>query len=620
MSDRPNNPETASPRLSRNLSPLAVWALSFGCAVGWGSFVMPGTTFLPIAGPLGTVLGVAAGALIMFVIGVNYSFLMNKYPDAGGTFSYTKHVFGYDHGFLSAWFLGLVYLAIIWANATAIPLIFRNIVGDTLRFGFHYTIAGYDVYFGEILISLASLVIFGLVCLRGTKTVSLIQIFLAVLLIVGIVTAFALTFTKEGAAQAAFTPAYSPDHPSWIGILFIIFLAPWAYAGFESVSHSTEEFRFSPKKSLRVMTAALVTAAVAYILLALIGSSAVPSDHANWFDYIKDLGSHSGVEGIPVFNGIYRAIGERGLVLLGVTAAAGIITGLVGNMFAASRMLYAMAEDGLLPSPFARLNRYGAPKAAILFLIVLSLPIPFLGRSAIGWIVDVNTIGVTIAYAYTSAAAFRAAEKGQGGIIRITGLLGVLISGFFLLYFLIPNISSIASLSTESYLILLVWAVLGFVVFYFVYKRDGGQRMGKSTTVWVVLLILIFFTSFIWVLGSTRTETDIAVNRLYGFYADEIRATGAPFSVDRQSKMLLAFDEAFSRVTGAILRNSVIQFVLILLSILIIFRIYGSVQKSHQSAVKEKTIAEAGSQAKTNFLSNMSHDIRTPMNAITGYV
>ena len=32
------------------LSPLQVWALSFGCAVGWGSFVMAVTKFLPLAG------------------------------------------------------------------------------------------------------------------------------------------------------------------------------------------------------------------------------------------------------------------------------------------------------------------------------------------------------------------------------------------------------------------------------------------------------------------------------------------------------------------------------------------------------------------------------------------
>ena len=51
--------------LQKYLSPLGAWALAFGCAVGWGSFVMPGTTFLPIAGPLGTVLGIFIGALLL---------------------------------------------------------------------------------------------------------------------------------------------------------------------------------------------------------------------------------------------------------------------------------------------------------------------------------------------------------------------------------------------------------------------------------------------------------------------------------------------------------------------------------------------------------------------------
>ena len=96
--------------LNRYLSPLNVWALSFGCAVGWGSFVMPGTTFLPAAGPLGTVLGLFIGVLVMWVIGVNYHFLMNRYPDSGGTLTYSIKAFGYDHGFLSAWFLLLVYI------------------------------------------------------------------------------------------------------------------------------------------------------------------------------------------------------------------------------------------------------------------------------------------------------------------------------------------------------------------------------------------------------------------------------------------------------------------------------------------------------------------------------
>ncbi|MCR5009035.1 MAG: hypothetical protein K6A76_10720 [Oribacterium sp.] len=103
--------------MTRYLSPLAIWALSFGCAVGWGSFVMPGTTFLPMAGTLGTVIGVAAGAMLMLVIGYNYGFLIKRYPDSGGTLTYVVRTFGYDHGFISSWFLILVYITIIWANA-----------------------------------------------------------------------------------------------------------------------------------------------------------------------------------------------------------------------------------------------------------------------------------------------------------------------------------------------------------------------------------------------------------------------------------------------------------------------------------------------------------------------
>ena len=139
--DNPKEIRASETGLSHYLSPVAAWALSFGCAVGWGAFVMPGTTFLPIAGPIGTTVGMLIGSLVMLVIGWNYIAMMKKYPDAGGTFSYAKHIFGYDHGFFSAWFLALTYIAILWANATALSLIVRNLLGGVFQFGFHYSIA-----------------------------------------------------------------------------------------------------------------------------------------------------------------------------------------------------------------------------------------------------------------------------------------------------------------------------------------------------------------------------------------------------------------------------------------------------------------------------------------------
>ena len=54
-------------RLEKKLNPINVWALALGSIIGWGAFVMPGTTFLPKAGPLGTLIGMSIGGLIRCV-------------------------------------------------------------------------------------------------------------------------------------------------------------------------------------------------------------------------------------------------------------------------------------------------------------------------------------------------------------------------------------------------------------------------------------------------------------------------------------------------------------------------------------------------------------------------
>ena len=63
--------------------------------------------------------------------------------------------------------------------------------------------------------------------------------------------------------------------------------------------------------------------------------------------------------------------------------------------------------------------------------------------------------------------------------------------------FLIPNIISIATLSTESYLILSVWSICGFLYFRNYLRRDHERRMGKSIVTWVVLLGLIVLSLLI---------------------------------------------------------------------------------------------------------------------------
>ena len=66
------------------LSPLHIWALSLGCAVGWGAFMVPANLFIPTAGPLGTMLAMLISTAFLLVIGINFCRLAKKYPDEIG--------------------------------------------------------------------------------------------------------------------------------------------------------------------------------------------------------------------------------------------------------------------------------------------------------------------------------------------------------------------------------------------------------------------------------------------------------------------------------------------------------------------------------------------------------
>ena len=614
MENEYNRENTEGQMLGQYLSPLAVWALSFGCAVGWGAFVMPGTTFLPAAGPLGTTLGIMIGAVIMLIIGMNYHYLMNRYPDAGGTLTYTIKTFGYDHGFLSAWFIVLVYVAIIWANATALTLICRNLFGSFFQFGIHYKILNYDIYLGEVLLSMAVIILFGLVCIFGKWLAVGLQVIFALLLFGGILVCAGSVMRVHGGGLETMAPAFSANGKHPISQVFtIVALSPWAFVGFESVSNSAEGFQFSTKKTIWIMLAALITSALSYILLSQIAIGILPKEYHTWTEYIADIGNLSGLKGLPVFFSVNKAMGKACLTILGIATVAAIATGLIGNYIAASRLMYTMSQDGILSGWFGKLNGNGSPQNALFFLIAISLFIPFLGRTAIGWIVDVNTVGATIAYGYTSAAALAASRKENNKKIQITGIIGLIMSIIFFFYFMAWSADA---MSTESYMILAFWSVLGFIYFRYVFSKDTEKRFGKSTVVWIGLLFLIFFTSLMWVKKATDDMTKNIVDNISEYY--EMQNPDNTPEVIADTEAYLA--EQLSLASRLLTQNSIIQMVLIIASLAIMFSIYTTISKREKQMEMEKFEAEESSKAKSIFLSNMSHDIRTPMNAIIGYI
>ena len=592
--------------LKRYLSPLSAWAMSFGCAVGWGAFVMPGTTFLPIAGPLGSMIGLGIGALVMFLVGRNYHYLMQNYPEAGGAYGYVKHVFGGDHGYICGWFLILTYVAIAWANVTALALIGRNLFGGIFSFGFSYKVFGFDVYAGEILLAVATLLVAAAVFVCGKRLAAWIQTAFALVLVAGIAIAAAAVFARHDGGMSAFLPAFASGRIAPLQVFAIVALAPWAFVGFESVSHSAEEFAFSRKRTVGIIVFSVLAATAAYATLVFVAASMRPEGFADWCGYMAALGSFEDVRRLPVFYAVETALGTTGIVVLSLTTVAAIVTGLIGNITAASRLIYAMSRDGLLWKQFAKLDRDGSPRNAILAIIAVSCLLPFVGRTVVGWIVDVTTIGASIAYAYVSWCAFTVARSERRPFVMISGGVGIAVSLAFLVYFLVRNFWVVDAFSAESYLILVVWSIIGIVVFRIVFGRDRTGKLGTSTVAWVVLLFFIFFSGHMWNRQLERDLTNTVVAEILERYAP-VDKDGKITKAEAESASFLERQKEW--VDDTLTHYNLVQIALVLIALLMMYSIYSVISRREKEAAK----------AKSYFFSTISHDIRTPLNAIVGF-
>ena len=502
-------------KMASGVSPLGAWAFALGTSVGWGSLVVTSNTYLAQAGPWGSVLGLILGTVIMVVISKNYAYLIHSFPEPGGAYAYSRDVFGYDHGFLTGWFLALTYFAMLWANMTSIPLFARCFMGDVFQKGYLYSLFGYDVYFGEALLSIAALLLTVLLCSKAHRIAYRIMIALVCLFAVGITVVFAGSL---GGLSGSFSPAFVPDASALSQIVKITVISPWAFIGFESISHSAEEFAFKKSQTFRVLLIAVLTTTALYVFVTLLSVTAYPPQYNSWLEYIHDRGSLSGLEALPAFYAADHYMGSFGVAVLMASLLALIITSLIGNLTAISRLFCALGRDKVLPGMFADLNHSFVPEKSIWLAAGFSVLIPFIGRTAIGWIVDVTTIGAAMIYGFVSAAAMKLARQRSDRTEHITGAIGLAVMIGFGLYIFLPNLVSTDSMEKETYLLFIVWSVLGFIFFRTILQRDREQRFGKSIVVWVALLSLVLFVALVWMRQSMISANQQMLSNIQTYY------------------------------------------------------------------------------------------------------
>ncbi|MBQ1491043.1 MAG: amino acid permease, partial [Blautia sp.] len=579
------------------LSPMAVWALSVGSAIGWGSLVVTSRSYLSEAGPLGSILGLLIGFAMMLMVSSHYHFLANRYPGTGGLYHYVKNIFGYDRAFLIAWFMFLIYISIFWANATSIPLFARYFLQGVFKTGYLYTIFGYKVYLVEGLVTLVVMWLVGILCMKSKKATARSMVVMVLIFTIGITVCFVAAMLGRGSSGMSMSPAFLPDKSVLKQVIHIAFVSPWAFIGFESVSHSAAEYRFKHSNMFRVLVISVAVTTALYIFVILLSVSAYPEGCSGWLDYITHLDEYEGIAGLPAFYAANYYLGGLGINILMLSLLALVLTSLIGMLRTLSRLCYAAAQDGILPERFAELNKKEIPVHAILLVLIVSLPIPFIGRTAIGWIVDTTTIGATIIYGFVSVAVYKVARKeGPKRNHLISGIcLFILIA--FAIFLLFPSAFADYSIATETYVLLAFWSLFGLLFFHWVIRKDHARKFGKAIIVWLALLVFIVLMAMTWAerLNEDRENTIVAEISTYmdGEGGNELLEMEKEEFLDLELKRLHEADNTSVFVIVGLFG----------LSLIVMLSNYFSMQKWEKKAARERD--EAQSIALTDSLTGV---------------
>lgn len=478
--------DNSSEQLKKQLNPINVWAIAFGCIIGWGSFVNPGKKFLPNSGVAGTTIAMVLGAIVMIIIAFSYAYMVPKYPKAGGEYTFAKECFGKRTAACCGWFLVAAYLTNVPMNSTAIGLIVDGLDGsaDILKFGFHYSIAGFEVYFGEIILASALLILFALLNIWGVKKAAFVQTILSALLIVSVLTLTVAALFSDKTSLANTVPIWGFDKTAAIqagagmddigqyantgkldilgAVLATFAIAPWAYVGFDTIPQAAEEFKFSYKKVIGIMIVAIVFGCFVYTSNNMVAAAAL----RNWPERVM-AGEW------VVLVAAEEMLGGFGKALVGVAVSCAVLSGMMGFYLAASRLMYSMANDDCLPKLFGKIDsRFGTPVNAIIFCMLISLSGPILGREALGWFVDMSAIGASMGYFFTCASSLKKMShcKDYNPMMKVCAIIGAVVSVIFMVLQLvpIPGLDGV-HFGAESYILLVVWIVIG-VVFYQIRK------------------------------------------------------------------------------------------------------------------------------------------------------
>ncbi len=429
----------------KTLGKVDILALALGSIIGWGSFTLPGTKFLPQSGVINTALGLVFGGLAITFILSSYQVMMASHSEDGGEFSYAYSALGRKHGFIVGWSLILCYLSMVPLNATAFVLVLKELLGSKANFLYLYTIGGSEVFFSDVLLASLVIIVFARINIKGLRLSSKVQNVMMLLTVANIIGLF-LIMLKNMDLRPFISTYISAKSIDFAQVSRVFAIVPFLFVGFDVIPQVYSDLNFSPVRAIQVTIFAIFAGVLFYNLNNIMTAFAFTPEQAMAEEWA--LGT-----------AILTHVGRFGFIMLLISLSGAVSSGINGFMLGGSRLVSALSQYDLMPKKYQEVNENGVTKNAILFIMGISLIAPWFGRQVIIYIVDMSSLLAALVYGYVSWISLKKSE----GKMKFFNIIGLLVSLSFILLLTLP--SSPGRLTWPSFVFLIAWTVLGFIYY-----------------------------------------------------------------------------------------------------------------------------------------------------------
>ncbi len=319
-------------------------------------------------------------------------------PAEGGFYVWSRRALGDFWGFQTAWWWSLSILV-----DTSLYVV--------LSVGYLQNQLGFE-QFTFYLVCWAIIGIFALVNIVGVQLVAIGSTLLSIMILAPFV-----VLTIVGVANWQFnplTPVTPPDVDMFgsDGALALgLAVGLWMFSGYESMSTLAGEIRDPQRVIPRALMLALPFVTIMYLLPTVASLAAF----GNWERFAV-----TGGDGYVSFVEIAAALGGTALGYAMLAAAVlGNLALYLDYLASGARPFYALAADGLLPAPIARVSkRFGTPVAAIL-LVALVNAVLVIGPFQSLVVIDVMLLICSYTVIFVAAIRLRFSEPGLDRPFRI---------------------------------------------------------------------------------------------------------------------------------------------------------------------------------------------------------